>query len=140
MELDVYQSDGDTRFSSFFGRYFDRSFGPVDDVKTGDDISFNDGYVFINSGLGNIKFGDTDAAGLATNQLNVPVLPVGAAALENFHELRREALIFIPRMISEKKLFDTRIVLPASIWRPLSMMMAFGRSGRAMNPLWAPWI
>lgn len=42
--------------------------------------------MFLNSSLGNIKLGDTGAAGLAKNQLNVPVLPIGALAYDDYVE------------------------------------------------------
>lgn len=48
-------------------------------------VAFNDGYVFINSALGNVAMGDTGTAGEASNQLNVPfLLPVGAIEEDNY--------------------------------------------------------
>lgn len=44
------------------------------DRLLGDEVAFNDGYVFINSALGNVKLGDAGAAGAASNQLHVPYL------------------------------------------------------------------
>ncbi len=86
-ELDLYQSDGVLRSVWYDGDeanpiiegddangsipYY--SFG-MEDRLVGDSVSFNDGYVFINSALGNVKLGDAGAAGAARNQLNVPYL------------------------------------------------------------------
>ncbi len=64
-ELDLYQSDG------------------VEDYLTGDSVSFNDGYVFINSALGNVSMGDAGSAGSAGNQLHTPLL-VGALEVDNY--------------------------------------------------------
>lgn len=49
----------------------------VGDVVGGDYVAFNDGYAFINSTLGDLRFGDTGSASYAENQLHVPLL-VGA--------------------------------------------------------------
>lgn len=82
-ELDLYQSDGQTYStalgipitegvtgSNLLGIY---GLGKEDRL-IGDGVSFNDGYVFINSALGNVKLGDAGAAGAASNQLHVPYL------------------------------------------------------------------
>ncbi len=103
MELDVYQSDGEAETDHIFESILDRTFYAFDDVKSGDGVSFNDGYVFINSALGNIKLGDTGVAGLAKNQLNVPILPLGALAYDDFLLFRLENRILALPFHSEKE-------------------------------------
>ncbi len=87
-ELDLYQSDetarnadsgthpivegdptmlGDIEGWAIFG-------ASKPDRLVGDSAAFNDGYVYINSALGNVKLGDAGAAGAASNQLHVPFL------------------------------------------------------------------
>jgi len=64
-ELDLYQSeDGD--------------------YLTGDYVQFNDGYVFINSALGNVSMGDAGKAGAAANQLHTPFLAPGVIEGDNY--------------------------------------------------------
>ncbi len=103
MELDVYQSDGVADTAPYWENILDRTFFYFDDALTGDGISFNDGYVFINSALGNIKLGDTDPAGLAKNQLNVPVLPLGALEFDDFNEFTIENRIIALPFFSERE-------------------------------------
>lgn len=82
-ELDMYQSDDDALISQVgaplpvFPLFFS-------DIATGDVVEFNDGYVFINTSLGNLAFGDAGVAGKASNQLNVPILPFGAFEVDSF--------------------------------------------------------
>lgn len=71
-ELDLYQSDG-VRYNPDSDYYSVNGFGDEDRL-IGDSVAFNDGYVFINSALGNVKLGDAGAAGAASNQLHVPYL------------------------------------------------------------------
>ncbi len=59
-----------------------------------DELAFNDGYVFINSSLGNIKLGDTGTAGKATNQLNTPFLAPGALELTDYAPLELEQVFY----------------------------------------------
>ncbi len=99
MELDLFQSDGET-YDDYYYQLGGGLF-PVDDVKSGDGVTFNDGYVFINSALGNIKLGDTGAAGLAKNQLNVPVLPIGALAYDDYNEFDFDYWIYPPVIFTE---------------------------------------
>ncbi len=85
-ELDLYQSDGTTLVvenmpAAAVRAEGDTGGGPSslygitsEDRLIGDGVSFNDGYVFINSALGNVKLGDAGAAGSASNQLHVPYL------------------------------------------------------------------
>ncbi len=81
-ELDLYQSDGQT-FTTVDGTTVVEGQTGNDagiyglgkeDRLIGDSVAFNDGYVFINSALGNVKLGDAGAAGAASNQLHVPYL------------------------------------------------------------------
>ena len=84
-ELDLFQSDDDAL--SMFSQDV-RALIPVrpfnSDIATGDTISFNDGYVFIDSALGYLALGDTGVAGKAKNQLKVPILPMGAFEFDEF--------------------------------------------------------
>lgn len=57
-------------------------------------VEFNDGYVFINSALGNVKLGDTGSAGLASNQLNVPYLAPGALEIGAYDGLEKAQLFY----------------------------------------------
>ncbi len=87
-ELDLYQSDEQSRTAdsgthpivegdpSMLGEiegWADYGASKPDRL-VGDSVAFNDGYVFINSALGNVKLGDAGAAGAASNQLHVPYL------------------------------------------------------------------
>jgi len=58
------------------------------------DVLFNDGYVFINSALGNVKMGDTGTAGEASNQLNVPFLATGAIEGDNLATVEFEQVFY----------------------------------------------
>lgn len=91
-ELDLYQSDGER--GSFLTEW--EGLTPYDDITSGDDVEFNDGYVFINSALGTIKLGDTGAAGKARNQLNVPILAQGAFAIDSFSKADNGLWWFYP--------------------------------------------
>lgn len=102
MELDVFQSDGEA-YDDYYYQFSDGLF-PADDIKSGDGIAFNDGYVFINSALGNIKMGDTGAAGLAKNQLNVPVLTVGAMAYDDYNEFDFDYWFYPPFLFTEAEM------------------------------------
>ncbi len=87
-ELDLYQSDESTRTIGSEGypiaegdpATFSDDDGWTDygtaspDRLVDDYAAFHDGYVFINSALGNVKLGDAGAAGAASNQLHVPYL------------------------------------------------------------------
>ncbi len=64
------------------------------DVVDGDAVSFNDGYVFVNSALGNIKMGDTDDAAGTSNHLHVPLLPLGAIERDHFSVLEAEQVFY----------------------------------------------
>ncbi len=64
------------------------------DVVDGDAVEFNDGYVFVNSALGNIKMGDTGDAAGTSNQLNVPILPLGAIERDHFSVLEAEQVFY----------------------------------------------
>jgi len=72
-ELDMFSSDA-------------AAAGATDDFKDGgqSDVAFNDGYVFINSALGNVSMGDAGKAGAASNQLHVPFLAPGAIEGDNY--------------------------------------------------------
>ncbi len=74
LELDMYSSD-ETPADILWGQSL---------------VGFNDGYVFINSALGNVKMGDTGTAGAASNQLNVPKLAPGAIEESNYAALEKE--------------------------------------------------
>ncbi len=74
-ELDLYQSDG------------------TEDYLDADSVSFNDGYVFINSALGNVKMGDTGDANEAANQLHTPVIP-GALEVDHYSVLEAEQVFY----------------------------------------------
>lgn len=86
LELDVYQSDESLRTQDSDGLLIAEGqtwalpggwaeYGASKpDRLVGDGVSFNDGYIFINSALGNVKLGDAGAAGAASNQLHVPYL------------------------------------------------------------------
>jgi hypothetical protein len=67
-ELDLYSSD-ETPTDIYWGQSL---------------VDFNDGYVFINSALGNVALGDAGKAGAASNQLNVPKLAPGAIEGDNY--------------------------------------------------------
>jgi opacity protein-like surface antigen len=78
-ELDLYQSDDDaqqTLATTALAKLW-----PTD-IATGDVVEFNDGYVYVNTALGNLSFGDTGLAGEATNQLHVPILTTGALEID----------------------------------------------------------
>lgn len=97
-ELDLYQSDG-VDYADLSGGNIDpgnaaAGAGAVygigdEDRLIGDSVSFNDGYVFINSALGNVKLGDAGAAGSASNQLHVPYL-VNALERDQYQTAERE--------------------------------------------------
>ncbi len=74
-ELDMYQSD-------------------PGDVLALDSVDFNDGYVFVNSALGNFKMGDTGTAGEASNQLNTPFLVTGAIEGDTYAGLEAEQVFY----------------------------------------------
>lgn len=80
-ELDLQGSDG-------------AGIQEVGDVVDGDVVEFNDGYVFVNSALGNIKMGDTGDAAGTSNQLNVPILPRGAIERDHFSVLEAEQVFY----------------------------------------------
>lgn len=96
-ELDLYQSDDDPATTDFALPPL-RNAGPVlavgSDIAFGDVVEFNDGYVFLNSALGNLAFGDTGIAGEATNQLHVPILPMGAQEVDQYAILSEAEQIF----------------------------------------------
>lgn len=94
-ELDVYQSDGDR--GSFFEAW--EGLTPWDDITSGDGVEFNDGYIFLKSALGDIKLGDTGPAGKARNQLNVPILPMGALRLDSYSRPHNNLFWFYPNEI-----------------------------------------
>ncbi len=85
-ELDLYQSDDDatTSFASLPLRNNVPLLAVFSDVAFGDVVEFNDGYVFLNSALGNLSLGDTGVAGEAANQLHVPILPMGAMEVDQY--------------------------------------------------------
>jgi len=78
-ELDMLSSDADG----------------VDFINGGQStVAFNDGYVFINSALGNVKMGDTGDAGEAANQLHVPFLAPGAIEGDTYAALEFEQVFY----------------------------------------------
>lgn len=83
-ELDMFSSDAHSGTGHF------------DDIHDGgqSDVAFNDGYVFINSALGNVSMGDTGTAGEASNQLNVPFLAPGAIEGDNLASLELEQVFY----------------------------------------------
>ncbi len=87
LKLDLFSSDAHTN---------EREFGLYYDYKNGgqSDVAFNDGYVFLNSALGNVKLGDTGAAGEASNQLNVPFLAPGAMEISNLASSEAEQVFY----------------------------------------------
>lgn len=79
-ELDLQGSDG--------------TFVAQPDVVDGSAVNFNDGYVFVNSALGNIKMGDTGDAAETKNHLHVPILPMGALERTHFSVLEAEQVFY----------------------------------------------
>ena len=77
-ELDMYSSDVTKE--------------PADALEGQSDVSFNDGYVFINSALGNVAMGDAGKAGAASNQLNTPYLAPGAIEDSNLGKSELELI------------------------------------------------
>jgi outer membrane protein OmpU len=77
-ELDMYSSDVTKE--------------PADALEGQSDVSFNDGYVFINSALGNVAIGDAGKAGAASNQLNTPYLAPGAIEDSNLGKSELELI------------------------------------------------
>lgn len=88
-ELDFYSSDRELGLADRFPLTIEGLLGliliPADRdlllvaVQKSDDLgpnslTFNDGYVYVNSALGLVMLGDTGTAGEAANQLNVPYL------------------------------------------------------------------
>ncbi len=61
-------------------------------------VSFNDGYVFINSALGNVKMGDTGSAGDATDVIyNVPFVQTGVSGaldIASFEPAEQEQIFY----------------------------------------------
>ncbi len=79
-ELDLYSSDHSS---------------PVDYLNGPQSgVAFNDGYVFINSSLGNVSMGDTGTAGEAANQLHTPFLAPGAIEGDNYAALEKEQVFY----------------------------------------------
>ncbi len=64
------------------------------DVVDGSAVYFNDGYVFVNSALGNISMGDTGDAAETLNHLHVPILPLGALERTHFSVLEAEQVFY----------------------------------------------
>lgn len=83
-ELDMYSSDDHTP----------TQLSPYYDYRSNSPVAFNDGYVFINSALGNVKMGDTGTAGEAANQLHVPFLAPGAIEADNLASLEAEQVFY----------------------------------------------
>jgi len=80
-ELDLYSSDATT--------------APTDILNGGQStVEFNDGYVYINSSLGNVMMGDTGEAGEASNQLNTPFLAPGAIETSELAVLELEQVFY----------------------------------------------
>ncbi len=108
LELDFYSSDRELekadQLSGFLASLLEVSLGVSDqdalDLLQKNDylgpnaVGFNDGYVFVNSALGNIKLGDTGSAGLASNQLNVPYLAPGALEFGAYDNLEKAQLFY----------------------------------------------
>lgn len=85
MELDFYQSDDDIDGENLL----DNS-----DLVAGDSVEFNDGFVYLNSSIGNVSLGDTGTAGRAANQLRVPMLPLGALEIDDYSTLELEQAFY----------------------------------------------
>lgn len=84
-ELDMFQSDDDLDGENVVDNA---------DLVAGDSVDFNDGYVFLNSSLGDIALGDTGTAGRAANQLRVPFLPLGALEVDDYSALEQEQVFY----------------------------------------------
>lgn len=85
MELDFFQSDDDVDGENVLDNA---------DLVAGDSVEFNDGYVYINSSLGDVSLGDTGTAGRAANQLRVPMLPLGALEVDDYSDLELEQAFY----------------------------------------------
>ena len=97
-ELDLEQSDDDKDATNgTTGRGFDplgllaglpltKSLIEDEDALDQDLVSFNDGYLYFDSALGYIALGDRGSAGMAQNQLLVPLLAHGAMEIDSFIE------------------------------------------------------
>ncbi len=78
-----------------YGAHWELDFqsSDINDFVSGDFVAFNDGYVYINSSLGNVKLGDTGDAGYASNQLHVPLL-VGAREVSHYSTQELEQVYY----------------------------------------------
>ncbi len=105
-ELDLEQSDDDKDATNgTTGRGFDplgllaglpltKSLIEDEDALDQDLVTFNDGYLYFDSALGYIALGDTGSAGMAEQQLQVPVLAHGAMEIDSFVEHEGEVAFY----------------------------------------------